>query len=666
MSAANSSLNVRVTLQGVQAAFGQLRTLTSQLRSLFVPIAGALGVGSIAALVKNAANLGEEMKKMSERTGIGVEKFSELSQSAKLADIELGDLQKGLRSLQEWMVKTGQGSRSVSDVLLEQAEIFSKMQDGANKTARAQELFGRQGQSFIPWLNQGAKAIRSQAEEARSFGAVIGPGFAAEATKFNDNLKRMKMLLEGIGIQIATALLPYINELIEAFIKWNKEGGATIAIVETVVDVFKTLAGAAILVTGSFEALGTWIGSGWGNTVEAIKGNISALDALKETAAETGKVLEQMWSRFNRVQGIGKESSSSASTTNTDPPFSPGVDAETHKRIALAELERNAAIISASGDLTKIERATLLRNIYTEQLSALKEQRAEIEQTVSATQVANGKDPVRYTQEYARVYAELNKNLVETQKTKEAIREIDAQTTFTGAFAETMRGIQDQWGTWATQMAKTFEDVFNTAITTISNGITGLIMGTMTWGQALLNIGTTILTSVVQAIVQMGIRWIATQIMIAVAGKSILASSIATAVPLAAAQSAVWATPATLATIASYGAAAAAAPGFIEIAKAITLASALTGFAEGGYTGAGGKYEPAGIVHRGEFVMPAESVQRIGLTNLEAIKDGGVSSAPSRAVNLHSYLDKNAWLAALHDDIEGIAINAMKRARFHV
>ena len=36
----------------------------------------------------------------------------------------------------------------------------------------------------------------------------------------------------------------------------------------------------------------------------------------------------------------------------------------------------------------------------------------------------------------------------------------------------------------------------------------------------------------------------------------------------------------------------------------------LTGFAEGGYTGAGGKYEPAGIVHRGEYVIPKQYVNQ--------------------------------------------------------
>jgi hypothetical protein len=34
------------------------------------------------------------------------------------------------------------------------------------------------------------------------------------------------------------------------------------------------------------------------------------------------------------------------------------------------------------------------------------------------------------------------------------------------------------------------------------------------------------------------------------------------------------------------------------------LSSALASFADGGYTGPGGKYEAAGVVHKGEFVAP--------------------------------------------------------------
>ncbi len=46
------------------------------------------------------------------------------------------------------------------------------------------------------------------------------------------------------------------------------------------------------------------------------------------------------------------------------------------------------------------------------------------------------------------------------------------------------------------------------------------------------------------------------------------------------------------------------------------------GFASGGYTGPGGKYQPAGIVHKGEYVFDQESTNRIGVSQLEALRDG--------------------------------------------
>ncbi|MCF3243473.1 phage tail tape measure protein [Escherichia coli] len=46
------------------------------------------------------------------------------------------------------------------------------------------------------------------------------------------------------------------------------------------------------------------------------------------------------------------------------------------------------------------------------------------------------------------------------------------------------------------------------------------------------------------------------------------------------------------------------------------------GFAGGGFTGTGGKYEPAGIVHRGEFVFTKEATSRIGVGNLYRLMRG--------------------------------------------
>lgn len=47
-------------------------------------------------------------------------------------------------------------------------------------------------------------------------------------------------------------------------------------------------------------------------------------------------------------------------------------------------------------------------------------------------------------------------------------------------------------------------------------------------------------------------------------------------------------------------------------------------FASGGFTGRGGKYEPAGVVHRGEYVFSQAAVNRIGVSALEAAHSGAL------------------------------------------
>lgn len=49
------------------------------------------------------------------------------------------------------------------------------------------------------------------------------------------------------------------------------------------------------------------------------------------------------------------------------------------------------------------------------------------------------------------------------------------------------------------------------------------------------------------------------------------------------------------------------------------------GFSSGGYTGDGGKYDPAGIVHKGEYVLTKETTARLGIANLNRLNYGGMA-----------------------------------------
>lgn len=84
-----------------------------------------------------------------------------------------------------------------------------------------------------------------------------------------------------------------------------------------------------------------------------------------------------------------------------------------------------------------------------------------------------------------------------------------------------------------------------------------------------------------------------------------------------------------------------------------------TGFADGGYTGDGGKYQPAGIVHAGEFVMSKEATNRIGVGTLNRMlkgyADGGLVGATSGSISSNAGININIKNEAGKDGYEAVA-----------
>lgn len=82
-------------------------------------------------------------------------------------------------------------------------------------------------------------------------------------------------------------------------------------------------------------------------------------------------------------------------------------------------------------------------------------------------------------------------------------------------------------------------------------------------------------------------------------------------------------------------------------------------FAEGGYTGDGGKYQPAGVVHKGEYVIPKKIVQnpsfypligQLEYARLKGFAEGGsVLSTTPQIINPSQFLDRQTNIG-LSDD----------------
>ena len=117
--------------------------------------------------------------------------------------------------------------------------------------------------------------------------------------------------------------------------------------------------------------------------------------------------------------------------------------------------------------------------------------------------------------------------------------------------------------------------------------------------------------------------------------------------------------------LAPIAAAAAVAFGAAQISA---VSSVSAGFAAGGYTGDGGKYEPAGTVHRGEFVIPAESVSKWGPAYFSQFLTGAGPQSPvlARRASIPSYATGgyvNPASAAKNTSVNIAVVNSRQEQR---
>jgi hypothetical protein len=211
------------------------KLLAGQL-SLFEKIkANYLGIGTILTAVigigykaiQSVANHGEEMLKMSQQTGIAVDKLSGLAYAAQQSESSIDALitgskefSKAIHGMNEEGKDTtkllsaiGVSAKDPYEALLQVADAFSGMEDGTGKSTLAIKLFGRSALDLIPLLNQGSAGIRELHDEAERAGVVIDQDMAKAADAFNDNITRMKANLMGMVQTIGNAVIPKLNEL---------------------------------------------------------------------------------------------------------------------------------------------------------------------------------------------------------------------------------------------------------------------------------------------------------------------------------------------------------------------------------------------------------------------------------------------------------------------
>lgn len=245
-----------------ERAFKQMKA-DAEVAGTAIGVALAAGAAAAGYAIKSAIDEMDDIGKTAQKIGVTTEALSGLQYAAELSDVSVGELQGGLTRLVRAQADVAKGSadqaalfraigvealnadgtlRNAGEVMLEVADKFAGMKDGADKTAVAVALFGRAGANLIPLLNGGAGAIADATEELRTFGGVVDKEAAEAAEQFNDNLTRMGKAIQGASLHAAQELLPALNDIAQRIVDMAKDP----AIQHSLADAIQTIGNVAI------------------------------------------------------------------------------------------------------------------------------------------------------------------------------------------------------------------------------------------------------------------------------------------------------------------------------------------------------------------------------------------------------------------------------------
>lgn len=230
----------------VSKELGSMQAVSLKALTSLQAFAGLGAVAGLAAMTKQVIDTGDALSKLSVKTGIAVEDLSKLQYAAGLSGVEADKLEKGLIRLNAEIgdaavgnkaavekfsalgvsIKDSSGKvRSGIDVFYDLADAIADLPAGAEQTNAAIGIFGEKvGKDLVVALSGGADAIRQMGQELQDLGGVMTADLAKASEQFNDNLDRMKKAASTAGIAIGNALLPALNSVLEKLLDWKMSG----------------------------------------------------------------------------------------------------------------------------------------------------------------------------------------------------------------------------------------------------------------------------------------------------------------------------------------------------------------------------------------------------------------------------------------------------------
>lgn len=212
--------------QGVDAANKLDKTL-GKLKTAFAAVVSVAAVAKVAQSVKGLADsvsaAGDRIDKNSQALGMSRKAYQEWDYILGQSGASIDSLGVSMKTLNDAILSGGDGTvtalktlglslkdlkgMSQEDQFEAMVEAFQKMPAGAQKSALAMQMFGRQGQALMPLLNSAPGTVNSLRQDMERMGFVMSDSMVDASVKYGDTLDNLKHTADGLKNTLGYALM---------------------------------------------------------------------------------------------------------------------------------------------------------------------------------------------------------------------------------------------------------------------------------------------------------------------------------------------------------------------------------------------------------------------------------------------------------------------------
>lgn len=237
------------TRAAFDSASRSLSTLSTKAQAVITSFKGLALVGAglaFAGMVKNLAEAGDKLQKLSVKTGIAVEDLSKLDYAASLSDLSMEDLGAALVKLNRVMGDAANGSKEATEALARfgvvpnsgqtALEVFKQIADRVKATgdetrvaSALNDVLGKSFANLIPLLKGGSDGIKQAGIELEKFGGVMTGDLAKASEEFNDNMTKVGKALDGLKISLLGGVVKGLRDITTEMLEGTVAAGGFFA-----------------------------------------------------------------------------------------------------------------------------------------------------------------------------------------------------------------------------------------------------------------------------------------------------------------------------------------------------------------------------------------------------------------------------------------------------